>query len=204
MSVQHNQKGRDGRGQQGEAAAGEATRPRRRIPGVRCATLRSENRDTFNVFSQCGEQPYRGPPVPRDPHAPPVEIDTEKLQARRTSLLAKLDGQPGQQRKSKIADDFDAFLLAYLDGYREWETATDSDVFDWCCYLESQGRGTTWVHDASCPEVGSMGKEACAPTSGCAKQYAAGSISRGFVSKLRMAMKEMLGKGEQTRVLAPW
>ena len=70
-------------------------------------------------------------------------------------------------------------------------------MFDWCCYLDPQGRGTTWVQDASCPEVGSTRGEACAPTSACAKQYAAGSSDKGFVSKLRMAMKEMLGKGEE-------
>ena len=133
MYVQHNQGGRDGRGQRGGAAAGEATRTRGQIPGVRCATCRSEKKDTFNFCSYCGTQPYRGPPVPRDPHAPPVEIDAENLHARRASILAKLEGRPGQQRKSKIADDFDALLLAYSDGHRGWETATDGDVFDWCC-----------------------------------------------------------------------
>ena len=163
MHAQHNPGGRDGRGQQGGAAAGEATRTRGRIPGVRCATCRSENRDTFNFCSHCRAQPYGGPPVPRDLHAQPVEIDAEKLQARRASILAKLEGRPGQQRKSKIADYFDAFLLAYSDGHRGWETATDNDVFEWCCYLDSQGRGTTWVHDSSCPEAGSTGGEACAP-----------------------------------------
>ena len=39
MYVQHNQGGRDGRGQQGGAAAGEATRTRGRIPGVRLRNL---------------------------------------------------------------------------------------------------------------------------------------------------------------------
>ena len=45
--------------------------------------------------------------------------------------------------------------------------------------------------------MGSTGGEACAPTSGCAKQHAAGSIDKGFVSKLRMANKKMLGKREE-------
>ena len=102
MHAQHNPGGRDGRGQQGGAAAGEATRTRGRIPGVRCATCRSENRDTFNFCSHRGAQPYRGPSVPRDPHAPPVEMDAEKLQARRASILARLEGRPGQRRKGKI------------------------------------------------------------------------------------------------------
>ena len=81
--------------------------------------------------------------------------------------------------------------------------ATDNDVFDWACFLDSQGKGTTWVHDASCPGVGSTGREARAPTSGCAKQYAAGSIGTGFISKLRMPMKENFGKGRGLRSNRP-
>ena len=45
--------------------------------------------------------------------------------------------------------------------------------------------------------MGSTGGEACAPISGCTKQYAAGSIDKCFVSKLRMTMKEMLGTAEE-------
>lgn len=74
-----------------------------------------------------------------------------------------------------------------------WKIAADNGVFD-CCYLDSQRRGTTWVHNASCPGVGATGGEAGVPTSGCVKQYATGSIDRGFVSKLQMAWKEMLGR----------
>ena len=161
-----------------------------------CATCRSENMGAFNYCSHCGAQPYRGPPIPRDPHARPVNIDTDKLQARRAAILAKVETRPGQQRKSKIADEFDAFILSYSGGRRGWSDATADDVFDWCCFLDSQGRGTTWVHDAACPGVGSTEGEACTPISGCSKQYAAGSIDKGFVSKLRMAMREILGKVE--------
>ena len=106
--------------------------------------------------------------------------------ARRAYILAKFEGRPGRQRKNTIADDFDAFLLVYSDGHHGWGTATDNDVFDWWCYQESHGRGTTGVDDASSTEVGFTAEEACAPTSWCAKQYAAGSIDKSFVSKLRM------------------
>ena len=58
-------------------------------------------------------------------------------------------------------------------------------------------RLATGVHCASCPELGSAGGEACAPTSGSSKQYAAGSIDKGFVSKLRMAMNDFFGKRKE-------
>ena len=105
--------------------------------------------------------------------------------------------RPGQKRKSKIADDFDAFLLVRSGGRRGWATATDDDVFDWACFLDSQGHGTTWVHDRSCPGVGIADGGACRPDSGCAKRYAAGSMDKAFISKLRMAMREQLGKVEE-------
>ena len=115
MHAQHNSGGRGSGDQQAGAAAGEATRTLGRIHGVRCVMCGSENGDTFNICSHCGAQPYRGPSVPRDPLAPPVEIDAEKLRARRASILARLEGRPGhQQRKSKVEEKFDPFLLAYI------------------------------------------------------------------------------------------
>ena len=100
-----------------------------------------------------------------------------------------MEGRPGQQRKTKKADELIAFLLAYSGGRRRWQTATDNDVFYWACFLDSQGKATTWVHDASCPGVGSTRGESCAPTSRCAEQYEARSIDEGFISMLRMGMK---------------
>ena len=162
--LQHNQRGRDGRVQQGERQPARLPVHAGEFQACAAQPVRRRTR-TFNFCSHCGAQPYRGPPVPHDPHAPSVEIDAEKLQARRASKLAKLEGRPGQQRKSKMTDDFDTFVLAYSDGKRGWETATDNDVLDWCCYLDSQGRGPTWNHDASCPQVWSTRGEACAPAS---------------------------------------
>ena len=105
--------------------------------------------------------------------------------------------RPGQRCKSKIADDFDAFLLARSRGRRGWSTATDDDVFYWACFLLSQDLGVTWVHDRSCAGVGLAEGGACLPGSGCAKRYAARSMDKAFISKLRMAMRENLGKVEE-------
>lgn len=37
----------------------------------------------------------------------------------------------------------------------------------------------------------------CLPGSSCAKRYAAASMQKGVVSKLKSAMKEQLGKGNE-------
>ena len=80
---------------------------------------------------------------------------------------------------------------------RGWATATDDDVFDWACFLDFEGHGTTWVHARSCPGVGLGDDGVCLPGSGCAKRYAAGSIDKAFISKMRAAMREQLGKVEE-------
>ena len=111
-------------------------------------------------------------------------------------VLAAMAERPGQRRKCKVADDF-AFLRARSGGRRGWEVAIPEDVFDWCCFLDSQGNDTTWVHGRSCPSVGLANGGACPPESGCAKRYAARSMHVGFVSRLRMVMRERLGKLEE-------
>lgn len=74
--------------------------------------------------------------------------------------------------------------------------ATPDDVFDWFCYLDTQGNGTKRVHVRSCPGVGNPKSVVCAVDSGCMTQYAADSIRKGFFSKLRMAYKEVLYRGD--------
>ncbi|CAN0564276.1 unnamed protein product, partial [Ectocarpus sp. 12 AP-2014] len=109
-------------------------------------------------------------------------VDLPKLRERREYVLAKMANRPGQQRKSRVADEFDSFVLSLSDNRRGWKTATDSDVLDWCCYLDSQGHGTTLVHAPSCPHVGSATKIGCPSGCGCATRYAAGSLHKSFVS----------------------
>ena len=103
-----------------------------------CTKCYSSNVLQFNFCWHCGTPPYCGPPVPRDPRVPPVQIDLAKLRARRDAVLAGMAEQPAQQRKCKVAGDFDAFLRAYSAGLRGWESGTDHDVFAWCCYLDSR------------------------------------------------------------------
>ena len=54
------------------------------------------------------------------------------------------------------------------------------------------------MHDADCPAVGTTTLERCPTGSTCAKRYAEGSLEKGFVSKLKCAMSETLGKSD------PW
>ena len=105
-------------------------------------------------------------------------------------------GRRGQLRKCAVADGFDRFRLGYSGGRRGWAEATDRDVYDYCCYLDSQGNGTTWVHERACPRVGSPVGNSCPPQFACAQRYAAASMRTGVVSKLKMALKEQLGKSE--------
>ena len=57
-------------------------------------------------------------------------------------MLEALVGKAGQQRKCRVADNFDAFLRAQTSNKRGWMTATDVDVFEWLCWLDSHGNDT--------------------------------------------------------------
>ena len=79
-------------------------------------------------------------------------------------------------------------MLAYSDGQRGWKTATDNDVLDWRCYLDSQGRGRRGF---------TMRRvQKCGPRGGRRVRPLAESTDKGCISKLRMAIKETLGKAE--------
>ena len=163
----------------------------RSVPRARKKTWRSL------IFCwKCGVQPVRSMPAPRYPQRPPVAVDVEKIQARRHQVLAAMEGRPGQLRKSRVADEFDAFILVISAGCRGWTTVTPDDLFDFLCYLDTKGNHTKMVHEASCPGVGRVGDNACWEGSLCVRRYAPESLRKGFVSKLKMAMKEH-GKGEE-------
>ena len=83
-----------------------------------------ECRTVYYCWS-CGTQPFRGPHVPRDPDATAARIHVGELEARWAVVFAAMAERPGQRPKSKIADDFDAFLLARSGRGRGWTTATD-------------------------------------------------------------------------------
>ena len=106
-------------------------------------------------------------------------------------------GRPGQWRKSKIPDEFDAFVRVSSGGCKGWATAVVEDALEWCCFLDSQANGTTWVYVPSCPGVGLAYGSACPTERGCEKRYAAQPRDKDFVSKLRLpsTARERCGMG---------
>lgn len=161
---------------------------------VLCPSCQTENVGQYNYCWSCGDQPSRGRPVPRDPRAAPVSIDFGKLRARGDHVLSTMSSRRAQQRKCTVADEFDAFVLSASGQRRGRRQASDQDVFDYLCFLDTQGGGTKWVHERTCPGVGTRNDTQCLPGSECAKHYAAASMQKGIVSKLKMAIKEQLGQ----------
>ena len=97
-----------------------------------------------------------------------------------------------------MADQFDTFVRELPHDIRGWESATDVDVFDWLCWLDSHGKGTKVVHSPNCLAVGDTATSNCSLGDSCPRRYAAQSLDKGFVSKLKRAFSEILGKTE------PW
>ena len=106
-------------------------------------------------------------------------------------------GRPGQVRKSRVADEFDAFVLVISAGSCGWTTETPDEVFDFLCYRDAQGKGTKLVHPTSCPGVGRARDDAYLAWSSCTRRYAAESIRNGFVSTLNNMVMKYHGKGEE-------
>lgn len=169
-----------------------------RIPQVLCTACKARNDATFNFCQHCGTAPSRAPPEPRAREAAGITIDEALLAERMAAVATSIMGTAGQKRKRVVADKFDEFMMTRSNGIRGWESATDVDVLEWLCWLDSQGDGTKTVHAADCSAIGSGSMEQCQPGSACAKRYAAQSLDKGFVSKLKCAMSEILGKSE------PW
>ncbi|CAN0042059.1 unnamed protein product, partial [Pylaiella littoralis] len=150
----------------------------------------------FKFCWQCGRQPRDSAPATGVALPALPAIDHARLQARRSQILSAMARRAGQVRKGKIAKDFHAFALAFSHGRRGWDAATPDDVFNWLCFLDSQGNGTKVVHDRSCPGVGSPATADCSVASPCPKRYAAESLTKGFWSKLKTAYREQLARGD--------
>ena len=75
-------------------------------------------------------------------------------------------------------------------------TVTPVDLSECSCYLDTQEKGMKMMHEASCRGVGRVGDDVCRKGSLCARRYAAESLQKDFVFKLKMAMEER-GKGEE-------
>lgn len=161
-----------------------------------CSRCQQENLPNFNFCFRCGA-PTAGPDVPAPRSLDrAIVIDHAKLRARRAQANTAMQGRAGQVRKGVVADQFDTFLLSYSQGARGWQQAAPDDVVDFFCFLDSQGRGTTLVHDYACPGVASSSGARCRPGATCAKRYAAESLRKDNFSKLKMAYKEQLGRGD--------
>ena len=100
------------------------------VRSVLCSACRVEIIGRCNYCWNCGTRIYRGQPIPRDPAAPIVRIDVKKLNARRATVRAVMAGRPGQRRKSKIVDKFDAFVRVGSGGCKGWATAEDEGMLD--------------------------------------------------------------------------
>ena len=151
-----------------------------------CVNCQSINVVRFKLCWACGTPPYRGPPVHRNTPARPVRIDRAKLRASRDDVLAGSAVRPGRQRNCTRADEIDAVirasssgLRASSSGLRDWDSGTDEDVFAWCCFLYAHVKRTTWVHDVSCPNVGSNAAANSPAIANCVKWYAADSLDKG-------------------------
>lgn len=155
-----------------------------------CALCNVVNIAPFHYCQFCGTQPHQGTSIPRDPQARPIAIDVKKLGQLKAAVLLASNKKRGQQRKCAVAGVFDAFILSRSGGRWGWATATDVGVFDWLCWLDSQGNGTKSVHAPTCTGIGSPAPNMCLKDRGCARRYAAGSIDNGYISKVRMAMSE--------------
>lgn len=160
-----------------------ATRVPDRIPQVLGSACGAQNDATFNFCQHCVTPPYRGLLEPRVPGAALV-IDIDRLEAHIEVVRAACVNKAGQRLKSVVADEFVACLRAHTAGDRGWESATDADVDDWLCWLDSHGNGTKIVHAVDCVAIGSTSLESYSPGSTCAKRYVAQTLGKGFVVKL--------------------
>ena len=106
-----------------------ATRAADWIPRVLCGMCQGVNFGTYMFCQFCREPACRGPPVPRTTGAPAV-INNGKLNERIREVRAALAGTASQQRKSRVADNFDGFVRVRTSNVRGWQTATDVDVFE--------------------------------------------------------------------------
>lgn len=55
-----------------------------------------------------------------------------------------MEGRPRQERKGWVVDDLGAFVLVISAARRCWKTATPNMVFDYRCFLDTQGDTLRW------------------------------------------------------------
>ena len=101
-----------------------------------------------------------------------------------------------QKRKLAVSEKFDAFKRTRSNQARGRSSATNEDVLDWLCWLDSHGGGTKAVDSTDCAAVGSKSLERCSPGRTCITRYAASTLDKGFASKFECALSETLGMSD--------
>ena len=169
---------------------------RDRCRRVLCHACFHENDETYRFCQNCRCEAPRG--------CPPVENGANRLQVNETQLRTRYDqfrafqrDKVGQRRKSAVADGFDKFMRSRSDRASGWEDASPEMVVEWLCFLDSQCNRTTIVHATSCPQVGQYSLSCSDRSLGCTRRYAFESLQKSFVSKLKRAYVEILGRFEE-------
>lgn len=108
-------------------------------------------------------------------------------------LFLKATAETQEQRQKPVVIDYDllqarAFIPLCSGGRIGWEAADPSDVLDWFCFVDTQGKGSTVVHDLVCPGVGSSGSSKFVPGSLCPKRYASESRRVSFVLQIQSGL----------------
>lgn len=122
---------------------------------------------------------YHGPLIPWTARASAIIVD-RKINENIHEVRAALAGTAGQQRKSRVAYNFDACVRAWTNTAGRWQPATDVDIFEWLFLSDSNG--TKLVNIASCPEGGAQSDSQCRPGGHGKKLYTAASLHKGQAS----------------------
>ena len=169
---------------------------RDRCRRVLCHACFHENDETYRFCQNCSRVSPRGPPeVGNDSNL--LVVHETPLRIRYDQFFSFQNEKVGQRRKSAVADGFDKFVRSRSNGASGWEDASPDRVVEWLCFLDSQGKGTTIVHATSCPQVGQYSLSCSDRSLGCTRRYAFGSLQKSFVSKLKRAYVEILGRFEE-------
>ena len=169
---------------------------RDRCRWVLCHACFHENDETYRFCQNCSCEASRG--------LPQIGDGSDLLVVNETQLRTGYDQfhsfqkqKVGQRRKSAVADVFDKFVGSRSNGASGWEDASPVMVEEWLCFLDFQGNETTIVHATSCPRVEQCSLSCSDRSLGCTPRYAFGSLQKSFVSKLKRAYVEMLGRFEE-------
>lgn len=126
-----------------------------------------------------------------------LRVDVTRLRQWKNQFLRARASKQCELRKYRVAAEFDRFIHAISSSARNGTQATDHDVVDWLCFLDTQRDGIAVVHTSACAEFGAKAWGKCSRTLGCVKRYAIGSLDNGYIIKLRAACSDLLRRGRE-------